>query len=39
MKIQEMCKIPYAWVVGSLVYALIYTRKDIKFIVGMLNIY
>ena len=32
-------KIPYASAVGSLMYAQVYTRPDIVFIVGMLGRY
>ncbi|XP_052724021.1 secreted RxLR effector protein 161-like [Vigna angularis] len=38
-RIQEMQKIPYALVVGSLMYAQICTRPDIAYIVGVLGRY
>ena len=34
-----MQNIPYASTVGSLMYALVYTRPDITFVVGMLGRY
>lgn len=34
-----MQKIPYASVVGSLMYAMVCTRPDLAFIVGMLGRY
>jgi hypothetical protein len=34
-----MKKIPYALVVGSLIYAQVCTRPDIAFVVGMLGRY
>ena len=39
LEIQEMEKIPYAWAVGSLMYAQVCIRPDIAFIVGMLGRY
>ena len=39
LEIEEMQKIPYASVVGSLMYAQVCTRPDIAFIVGMLGRY
>ena len=36
---EQMKNIPYASVVGSLMYAQVYTRPNIAFIVGMLGIY
>ena len=39
LEIQEMQKIAYASVVGSLVYAQVCTRLDIAYIVGVLGIY
>ena len=39
LEIEEMTKIPYASVVGSLMYAQLCTRPDIEFIVVMLSIY
>ncbi|CAH9069617.1 unnamed protein product [Cuscuta europaea] len=39
LEIQEMKKIPYASVVGSLMYAQVCTRPDIAYIVGMLGRY
>ncbi|XP_040867759.1 secreted RxLR effector protein 161-like [Glycine max] len=37
LEIQEMQKIPYALVVGSLMYAQVRTRLDIAYIVGVLG--
>ena len=39
LEIEEMQKIPYASAVGSLMYAQVFTRPDIAFIVGMLGRY
>ena len=39
LEIKEMQKIPYASVVGSLMYAQVCTRLDIAFIVGVLGRY
>jgi len=39
LEIQEMQKIPYASVVGSLMYAQVCTRPDIAYIVGVLGRY
>ena len=39
LDIQEMQKIPYSSVVGSLMYAQVCTRPDIAFIVGVLGRY
>nr|KAJ0220159.1 hypothetical protein LSAT_V11C200069570 [Lactuca sativa] len=39
LEVKEMQKIPYASVVGSLMYAQVCTRPDISFIVGMLGRY
>lgn len=39
LEIQEMQKISYVSVVGSLMYAQVRTRMDIAFIVGMLGRY
>ena len=36
---EQMKDIPYASVVGSLMYAQVFTRPDISFIVGMLGRY
>ena len=36
---KEMQKIPYASVVGSLMYAQVYLRPDIAYITGMLGRY
>ena len=38
-EIQEMQQIPYASAIGSLMYAQVYTRPDIAYIVGMLGRY
>ena len=39
LEIEEMQKIPYTSAMGSLMYAQVYTRSDIAFIVGMLGRY
>ena len=39
MEMEQMKKIPYASVVGSLMYAQTCTRPDISFAVGMLGRY
>ncbi|KAL3613382.1 hypothetical protein CASFOL_042795 [Castilleja foliolosa] len=39
LEVKEMHKVPYASVVGSLMYAQVCTRPDIAFIVGMLGRY
>jgi hypothetical protein len=36
---EQMKNIPYAYVVGSLMYAQVYTRPDITFVVRMLRRY
>ncbi|KAL6320914.1 hypothetical protein AAG906_010723 [Vitis piasezkii] len=36
---EQMKNIPYAFVVGSLMYAQVCTRPDIAFVVGMLGRY
>ena len=36
---EQMKNIPYAFVVGRLMYALVYTRPDITFAIGMLGRY
>ena len=38
-KIERMRRIPYASVVGSLMYAMLCTRPDICFVVGMVSRY
>ena len=38
-EIQEMQQIPYASAIGSLMYALVCTRPDIAYIIGMLGKY
>ena len=38
-EIQEMQQIPYASVIGSLMYAQVCTHSDIVYIVGMLGRY
>ena len=35
----EMAKVPYASAVGSLMYAMIATRSDIAFVVGVVSMY
>ena len=37
--VQVMQKIPYAYVVGSIMYAQVCTRLDIAYVVGVLDIY
>ena len=39
VEIERMRGIPYALAVGSLMYAMLCTRPDICFIVGMVSIY
>jgi len=39
LEVKEMQKIPYASIVGSLMYTQVCTRPDITFIVGMLGKY
>ncbi|XXG71992.1 hypothetical protein AAC387_Pa07g1189 [Persea americana] len=39
LEVKEMQKIPYASAVGSLMYAMVCTRPDIAYIVGMLGRY
>ena len=39
LKREQMKNIPYASIVGSLMYAQVYTRLDIAFVVGMLGRY
>ena len=39
MEMEEMKKIPYASIVGSLMYSQTCTRPDISFVVGMLGRY
>lgn len=36
---KQMAKVPYASAVGSLMYAMMYTRPDICFVVGLVNRY
>ena len=36
---EQMCNIPYASAVGSMMYAQVCTRPDIAFVVGMLGRY
>jgi hypothetical protein len=36
---EDMCHVPYASVVGSLMYAMVYTRPDIAHAVGVLRRY
>ena len=38
-EIKRMREIPYASTVGSLMYAMLYTRPDICFVVGMVSRY
>jgi hypothetical protein len=38
-EINEMKAVPYASVVGSLMYAQVYTRPDLAFVTGMLERY
>ncbi|KAA0065456.1 gag/pol protein [Cucumis melo var. makuwa] len=38
-EVEDMRKIPYASVVGSLMYAMLCTRPDICFLVGMVSRY
>ena len=38
-EIEKMKAVPYASAVGSLMYAMLYTRPDICFVVGMVNKY
>ena len=33
----KMCKIPYASTVGSLIYAMMYTRSEIAYAVGIVS--
>ena len=39
LKREQMENIPYASAVGSLIYAQVYTRPDIAYVVGMLGRY
>ena len=39
MEMEEMKKIPYASIVGRLMYSQTCTRPDISFVVGMLGRY
>ena len=34
---KEMSKVPYASVVGSLMYAMVYTRLDIAHVIGVVS--
>ena len=34
-----MKKVPYASVVGSLMYVMVYTRLDIRYAVGVVNLF
>lgn len=35
-KMEDMTKVPYASAIGSLMYAMVYTRLDISQVVGVL---
>ena len=34
---KEISKVPYAYVIGSLIYAMVYTRPDTTHVVGFIS--